>query len=131
MRPRTFRNNPPPPQLHPSIDRWVVPKPVPRSAPVDRRQDGLPQLVDRGDDRVDVVAQPDAGAIGLRRLEAGRRQRGMYRLRTAVAVRVGRTPASRSSSTVMDENVDWSASRSRYRLQASAKSVLPAGWMTT
>jgi len=44
----------------------------------------------------------------------------MYRLRSAVAVFAGRTSASRSSSTVIEENVDWSASRSRYRLAASA-----------
>jgi hypothetical protein len=32
-------------------------------------------LVDRGDDRVDVVTQPDAAAIGVRRLEARQRER--------------------------------------------------------
>jgi hypothetical protein len=33
--------------------------------------DRLISLVDRGDDRGDVVAQPDTGAIGVCRLEAG------------------------------------------------------------
>jgi hypothetical protein len=51
----------------------------------------------------------------------------MYRLRSAVAVRAGRTSASRSYSTVIEEKVDWSARRSRYRAQASPSERQIAG----
>jgi hypothetical protein len=42
-----------------------------------------------------------------------RQKAGRYRLRRAVDVRAGRTLVSRSSSTVTEENVDWSTRRDR------------------
>src|SRR5439155_22332908 len=84
----------------------------------------------------DRPADHRVGACGTsrpcRRAPSARwHQRGRYRLRSAVAVCAGRTSASRSSSTVIEEKVDWSSSTPRYRLHASAKSLLPARWTTT
>src|SRR5207302_2351337 len=56
------------------------------------------------------ASSPPAGPLSQRFL--GRlvnRQREMYRLRSALAVRAGSASASRSSSTVVEEKVDVSA----------------------
>jgi hypothetical protein len=92
---------------------------VPEYAPAAGGLPGTPTAIREVAPRVLDEAKPALQRFGAE-ARARRRQRGMYRLRSAVAVCAGRTFASSSSSTVTEENVDWSTRRSRYRAHASA-----------